>query len=307
MNLYDRKYNFLKYKKSFMFISLIFFILSILLFYVKGLNLGVDFKGGTVIEMKFDQPNNSEEIRKSLLKIDLGDVKVKEFGSNKEFLATIEQKGKNNDFVNSIKIQLEKDLNIKIDFRRVEVVGSKVSKELTIDGIYSVIIALTLMLIYIWFRFEWQFSIAAIIALTHDVFSTVGLFSLLQLEFNLATIAAILTTAGYSINDTVVIFDRVRENLRRYKSKDHYFIYNKSINETLSRTVMTSVTTLIALFIIFFFGGAVLSDFSLAMIWGVFIGTFSSIFVAVSLLTFFKIHKGEKIKDESIVPEYERD
>jgi len=184
MNLYDRKYNFLKYKKSFMFISLIFFILSILLFYVKGLNLGVDFKGGTVIEMKFDQPNNPEEIRKSLLKIDLGDVKVKEFGSNKEFLATIEQKGKNNDFVNSIKIQLEKDLNIKIDFRRVEVVGSKVSKELTIDGIYSVIIALTLMLIYIWFRFEWQFSLGSIIALVHDVIITIGVFSLIGYEFN---------------------------------------------------------------------------------------------------------------------------
>ena len=149
MSLYDRKYNFLKYKKSFMAVSLIFFVLSILLFYVKGLNLGVDFKGGTVIEMKFDQPNNSDDIRKSLVKIDLGDVKVKEFGSNKEFLATIEQKGKNNDFVNSIKIHLEKDLNKKIDFRRIEVVGSKVSKELTMDGIYSVIIALALMLVYI--------------------------------------------------------------------------------------------------------------------------------------------------------------
>ena len=163
------------------------------------------------------------------------------------------------------------------------------------------------IMIYIWFRFEWQFSIAAILALIHDVLTTVGLFSILQLEFNLATIAAILTTAGYSINDTVVIFDRVRENLRRYKSKTHYFIYNKSINETLSRTVITSVTTLLALFIIFFFGGAVLSDFALAMIWGVIIGTFSSIFVAVSLLTYFNINKGEKIDDRTNVPEYERE
>ena len=174
-------------------------------------------------------------------------------------------------------------------------------------GIYAVSLSLLAIMVYIWFRFEWQFSIAAIIALIHDVISTIGLFSVLQLEFNLATIAAILTTAGYSINDTVVIFDRVRENLRRYKSKDHYYIYNKSINETLSRTVITSVTTLIALFIIFFFGGAVLSDFALAMIWGVLIGTFSSIFVAVSILTFFDINKGEKVEDQTNVPEYERD
>jgi preprotein translocase SecF subunit len=190
--------------------------------------------------------------------------------------------------------------------RRSEFVGPVVGDELKIAGMLAVSLALLSIMVYIWFRFEWQFSIAAIIALTHDVLTTVGLFSILQLEFNLATIAAILTTAGYSINDTVVIFDRVRENLRRYKSKDHYFIYNKSINETLSRTVITSVTTLIALFIIFFFGGAVLSDFALAMIWGVLIGTFSSIFVAVSLLTFFKINKGDKVDDQSNIPEYER-
>jgi len=196
--------------------------------------------------------------------------------------------------------------NKDYEIRRSEFVGPVVGDELKTAGMLAVGLALISIMVYIWFRFEWQFSIAAIIALTHDVITTVGLFSILQLEFNLATIAAILTTAGYSINDTVVIFDRVRENLRRYKSKDHYFIYNKSINETLSRTVITSVTTLVALFIIFFFGGAVLSDFSLAMIWGVLIGTFSSIFVAVAILTFFNIDKGEKIQDEKNVPEYER-
>jgi preprotein translocase subunit SecF len=300
MNLYDRKYNFLKYKKSFMFISLIFFVLSIFLFYVKGLNLGVDFKGGTVIEMKFDQPNNSEEIRKSLLKIDLGDVKVKEFGSNKEFLATIEQKGKNNDFVNSIKIQLEKDLNIKIDFRRVEVVGSKVSKELTIDGIYSVIIALTLMLIYIWFRFEWQFSLGSIIALVHDVIITIGVFSLVGYEFNLSIVAAILTIVGYSMNDTVIIYDRIREFLRKDDKQDIINLINDSINSTLSRTLKTSGTTLLALISIYFFGGEILKGFSFVLIWGIIIGTYSSIFIASPILIYFNVKRNwEEVVDNT--------
>jgi preprotein translocase subunit SecF len=300
MNLYDRKYNFLKYKKSFMFISLIFFVLSIFLFYVKGLNLGVDFKGGTVIEMKFDQPNNSEEIRKSLLKIDLGDVKVKEFGSNKEFLATIEQKGKNNDFVNSIKNQLEKDLNIKIDFRRVEVVGSKVSKELTIDGIYSVIIALTLMLIYIWFRFEWQFSLGSIIALVHDVIITIGVFSLIGYEFNLSIVAAILTIVGYSMNDTVIIYDRIREFLRKDDKQDIINLINDSINSTLSRTLKTSGTTLLALISIYFFGGEILKGFSFALIWGIIIGTYSSIFIASPILIYFNVKRNwEEVVDNT--------
>jgi preprotein translocase subunit SecF len=300
MNLYERKYNFLKYKKSFMFISLIFFVLSIFLFYVKGLNLGVDFKGGTVIEMKFDQPNNSEEIRKSLLKIDLGDVKVKEFGSNKEFLATIEQKGKNNDFVNSIKNQLEKDLNIKIDFRRVEVVGSKVSKELTIDGIYSVIIALTLMLIYIWFRFEWQFSLGSIIALVHDVIITIGVFSLIGYEFNLSIVAAILTIVGYSMNDTVIIYDRIREFLKKDDKQDIIELINDSINSTLSRTLKTSGTTLLALISIYFFGGEILKGFSFALIWGIIIGTYSSIFIASPILIYFNVKRNwEEVVDNT--------
>lgn len=300
MSLYDRKYNFLKYKKSFMAVSLIFFVLSILLFYVKGLNLGVDFKGGTVIEMKFDQPNNSDDIRKSLLKIDLGDVKVKEFGSNKEFLATIEQKGKNNDFVNSIKIHLEKDLNKKIDFRRIEVVGSKVSKELTMDGIYSVIIALALMLVYIWFRFEWQFSLGSIIALVHDVIITIGAFSLIGYEFNLSIVAAILTIVGYSMNDTVIIYDRIREFLRKDDKQNISELINDSINSTLSRTLKTSGTTLLALISIYFFGGEILKGFSFALIWGIIIGTYSSIFIASPILIYFNVKRNwEEVVDNT--------
>ncbi len=300
MSLYGKKYNFLKYKKSFMAVSLIFFVLSILLFYIKGLNLGIDFKGGTVIEMKFDQPNNSDDIRKSLLKIDLGDVKVKEFGSNKEFLATIEQKGKNNDFVNSIKIQLEKDLNKKIDFRRIEVVGSKVSKELTMDGIYSVIIALTLMLVYIWFRFEWQFSLGSIIALVHDVIITIGVFSLIGYEFNLSIVAAILTIVGYSMNDTVIIYDRIREFLRKDDKQDIIELINDSINSTLSRTLKTSGTTLLALISIYFFGGEILKGFSFALIWGIIIGTYSSIFIASPILIYFNVKRNwEEVIDNT--------
>lgn len=300
MSFYDNKYNFLKYKNFFMGISLIFFTFSIIFFFTKGLNLGVDFKGGTVIEMKFEEMNKSEDIRKSLLKINLGDVKVKEFGSNKEFLATIEQKGKNNDFVSSIKNHLEKDLNKKVDFRRVEVVGSKISKELTRDGIYSVLLALILMLIYIWFRFEWQFSLGSIIALVHDVIITIGAFSLIGYEFNLSIVAAILTIVGYSMNDTVIIYDRIREFLKKDDQKDLDELINNSINSTLSRTLKTSGTTLLALISIYFFGGEILKGFSFALIWGILIGTYSSIFVASPILIYFKVKRNwEEVVDTS--------
>jgi preprotein translocase SecF subunit len=277
--------------------------------FFNNLNYGIDFKGGILLEVRAKnyEKSNINELRNKVLTLKAGEISIQKFGKEGDYLIRIQkQEGDQKQqiaMIEKVKLLIDNDYSI----RRSEFVGPTVGDELKIAGIYAVSLSLLAIMVYIWFRFEWQFSIAAIIALIHDVISTVGLFSFLQLEFNLATIAAILTTAGYSINDTVVIFDRVRENLRRYKSKDHYYIYNKSINETLSRTVITSVTTLIALFIIFFFGGAVLSDFALAMIWGVLIGTFSSIFVAVSILTFFDINKGEKVEDQSNVPEYERD
>ncbi|MDA9170794.1 protein translocase subunit SecF [Alphaproteobacteria bacterium] len=305
----NTNFDFLRFKKvAFLFSSLIILgtLLSLLL---NSLNYGIDFKGGILIELRAKNLNVAkiDDLRNKISSLNVGEISIQKFGKEIDFLVRIQKQ--NGDESNQIKIiDKVKEITSKdYDIRRSEFVGPVVGDELKYSGILAVCLALLAIMIYIWFRFEWQFSIAAIIALSHDVFSTVGLFSVLQLEFNLATIAAILTTAGYSINDTVVIFDRVRENLRRYKSKDHYFIYNKSINETLSRTVMTSVTTLIALFIIFFFGGAVLSDFALAMIWGVFIGTFSSIFVAVSILTFFNINKGDQIIDKANIPEYERD
>ena len=291
MNIYNKKYNFLKFKKSFLVLSTILFVISLGAFFTKGLNLGVDFKGGTVIEMKLAQPYNSEDIRKSLLKINLGDVVVKEFGSSREFLATIEKKGKDNDFVGSIKKHLESDLAREFDFRRVEVVGSKISKELTKSGLYSVVLALFLMLIYIWIRFEWQFSLGSILALIHDVVITIGAFSLVGFEFNLSIVAAILTIVGYSMNDTVVIYDRIREFLKIDDRQDIQELINDAVNSTLPRTLKTSVTTLLALVSIYVFGGEILKGFSFALIWGVLIGTYSSIFVAAPILVFFKVKR----------------
>ena len=304
----NTNFDFLHYKKIAFLFSIIIIIGTFLSLFINNLNYGIDFKGGILLELRSKDTNsaNIDELRSKISKLNAGEVSIQNFGKDIDFLVRI-QKQEGDQKEQIAMIEKVKSLTIEdYDVRRSEFVGPVVGEELKTAGVLAISLALLSIMIYIWFRFEWQFSIAAIIALTHDVLTTVGLFSILQLEFNLATIAAILTTAGYSINDTVVIFDRVRENLRRYKSKDHYFIYNKSINETLSRTVMTSVTTLIALFIIFFFGGAVLSDFSLAMIWGVLIGTFSSIFVAVSILTFFSVNKGDKIENEINVPEYER-
>ena len=300
MEFYNKKFNFLKFKKLFLILSLAIFFLSIVVFLTKGLNLGVDFKGGTVIEMKLTEPYSSEKIRKSLLKINLGDVSVKEFGSDREFLATIEKKGKNNNFVGSIKKHLEKDLNKKFDFRRVEVVGSKISKELTKDGIYSVVLALFLMLLYIWFRFEWQFSLGSILALLHDVIITIGAFSLVGFEFNLSIVAAILTIVGYSMNDTVVIYDRIREFLKIDDKQNIEELINDAINSTLSRTLKTSTTTLLALISIYLFGGEILKGFSFALIWGVLIGTYSSIFVAAPILVYFKVKRNwEEVVDDT--------
>ena len=296
--------------KIFAFLFSIFIISGTFIsLFLNNLNYGIDFKGGILLEVRAKnvEKSNINELRQKVLTLDAGEISIQNFGKEGDFLIRIQkQDGDQKQQIAMIE-KVQNLINSDYSIRRSEFVGPTVGDELKTAGIYAVSLSLLAIMVYIWFRFEWQFSIAAIIALVHDVISTIGLFSVLQLEFNLATIAAILTTAGYSINDTVVIFDRVRENLRRYKSKDHYYIYNKSINETLSRTVITSVTTLIALFIIFFFGGAVLSDFALAMIWGVLIGTFSSIFVAVSILTLFDINKGEKIEDQTNVPEYERD
>ena len=292
---------FLKFKFFALLFSLILIVITFSSLFLNGLNLGIDFKGGILVEFRSIENKvvNISDFRKDAKSLGLGEVSVQEFGKNTDVLLRVQkQEGGNKEQVEALN-KIKNFFKDEYTIRRTEFVGPVVGEELKEAGVTAVLLSLFLILIYIWFRFEWQFSIAAIFALSHDVLTTIGLFSLLNLEFNLAIVAALLTTAGYSINDTVVGFDRVRENLRRYKSQQNIVIYNRSINETLSRTVITSLTTLLALFVIYFFGGAVLKDFALAMIWGVVIGTYSSIFIAVSSLTFFKIYKGSEDKDKS--------
>ena len=283
-------------------LSLILFVLSVILIFFKGLNYGIDFKGGTLIELR---SNNIEatSIRDTLKNMDLGDVNVKKFGKEGDFLIKVEQKEDNNKLIPEIKKNLLESLNSEVNFRRVENVGPKVSAELLQSGIIAISLSLAAMLFYIWVRFEWQFSIGSIVALFHDVIITLGIFSLLSLEINLSIIAAVLTIVGYSMNDTVVIYDRIRENLGKYHKLDISNIANLSINETLSRTIITSVTTLLALLSIFILGGEILRGFSFAMILGVLIGTYSSIFVASPILKFFKVsYKTLEKEEEKIVP-----
>lgn len=290
-NIYNKNISFLKFYKQFYLFSFLLIVISFISFFSKGLNLGIDFKGGTVIEMQFDKKYLATNIREALIQQELGDVKVKEFGNNQTFLAIFEKKSGKSDFIPNVKTQLEKSLTETINFRRVEMVGPKISKELTKSGIYAVLIALILMLFYIWLRFEWQFSLGSILALLHDVMLTLGAFSIIGFEFNLSIIAAILTIVGYSMNDTVVIYDRIRENLKKDDKSDLLDLINISVNETLPRTLKTSITTLLALIAIYFFGGEILRGFSFALIWGVIVGTYSSIFIAAPLILIFNVKR----------------
>jgi preprotein translocase subunit SecF len=290
---------FNKFYTHFNIISLILVILSLILLTFKGLNYGIDFKGGTLIELRSSDNNiNVSNLRDNLNQMDLGDVSVKKFGNDQDYLIKFENKNDSKNIIEEIRSNLDKSFGNNFDFRRVENVGPKVSAELLKSGVIAISVALALMLIYIWIRFEWQFSLGAIIALFHDVIITLGLFSLLSLEINLSIIAAILTIVGYSMNDTVVIFDRVRENLRKYSDIKIFELTNISINETLSRTLITSITTLLALFSIFFFGGEILKGFSLAMIFGVIFGTYSSIYIANIVLVRLKVSQKTILKEE---------
>ncbi len=283
-------------------ISVVLFLISIILILFKGLNYGIDFKGGTLIELRSTNIEVSS-IRDTLKMMELGDVNVKKFGKEGDFLIKVEQQGDNNKLIPEIKKNLSDNLNSDVNFRRVENVGPKVSAELLQSGILAISLSLAAMLFYIWVRFEWQFSIGSIIALFHDVIITLGIFSFLSLEINLSIIAAVLTIVGYSMNDTVVIYDRIRENLGKYHKLDISDIANLSINETLARTIITSVTTLLALFSIFILGGEILRGFSFAMILGVLIGTYSSIFVASPILKYFKVsYKTIEKEEEKIIP-----
>ncbi|MDA8846145.1 protein translocase subunit SecF [Candidatus Pelagibacter sp.] len=292
--------NFNKFYKLFNLISLSLVVASVLLLFFKGLNFGVDFKGGTLIELRSNDKNiNVTSLRQSFNKMNLGDFNVKKFGNENDFLIKIEKKDTSANAIEVIKKDLTSSLGGSFNFRRVENVGPKVSSELLKSGIIAIALSLAAMLFYIWIRFEWQFSLGAILALFHDVIITLGLFSLFSLEINLSIVAAVLTIVGYSMNDTVVIYDRVRENLRKFSDIKIYELTNISINETLSRTIITSATTLLALVSIYLFGGEILKGFSLAMIMGVVFGTYSSIYIANPILVKLRVSQKTILKEDS--------
>jgi preprotein translocase subunit SecF len=299
------KYNFSTHFNKANLFSLIIFSLSVILIFFKGLNYGIDFKGGTLIELRVSDKNISiSEIRYLFQQNISGDLNVKEFGEKGDFLVKVEKTSLNNpDFIPNLKSEIKKNMTAEVEFRRVENVGPKVSSELLRSGIIAIVLSLAAMLFYIWIRFEWQFSLGSILAIFHDVIITIGIFSVMSFEINLSIIAAVLTIVGYSMNDTVVIYDRIRENLSKFNRIPINDISNLSINETLSRTIITSVTTLLALLSIFILGGQILKGFSFAMILGVLIGTYSSIFVAAPVLKFFKVsYKTMQKEDEEILP-----
>ena len=291
--------SFNRFYNQFNILSAIMIVISLLLLIFKGLNFGIDFKGGTLIELRSSETKiNVSSLRDNLSQMNLGDISVKKFGNDQDYLIKFENKDDKQNVVEDIRTKFDESFGNNFDFRRVENVGPKVSAELLRSGIIAISVSLAIMLIYIWIRFEWQFSLGAITALFHDVIITLGLFSLLNLEINLSIIAAVLTIVGYSMNDTVVIFDRVRENLRKYSDIKIFELTNISINETLSRTLITSITTLLALISIFLFGGEILKGFSLAMIFGVIFGTYSSIYIANTILVRLKVSQKTILKDE---------
>ena len=293
------KYFFNKYYNLSNIISLTLFIISIFFLLFKGLNYGVDFKGGTLIEIRLDTSDHSvSKVRDVFSKSNLSNLNIKNFGNGKDYIIKFQKQNLNDpEFINNLKNEISKSFP-DINFRRVENVGPKVSSELLKSSIIAITISLVAMLFYIWIRFEWQFSLGAILALFHDVIITLGIFSFLSLEINLSIVAAVLTIVGYSMNDTVVIYDRVRDNLKKYANIKIFELTNQSINETLSRTVLTSVTTLLALFSIFFLGGEILRGFSFAMILGVIIGTYSSIFIANPILVNLNVSHSTVVKKE---------
>tara|TARA_B100000214_G_scaffold271327_1_gene201647 strand:- start:592 stop:1473 length:882 start_codon:yes stop_codon:yes gene_type:complete len=289
--------NFNKFFRLFNILSVVLIICSILLLIFKGLNFGIDFKGGTLIELRTNDKNiNVSSLRDTLNSMNLGDINVKKFGNESDFLIKIENTDK--DTIKLFKENLTELSGSSFNFRRVENVGPKVSTELLRSGIIAIGLSLAAMLFYIWIRFEWQFSLGAILALFHDVLVTLGLFSLFSLEINLSIVAAVLTIVGYSMNDTVVIYDRVRENLKKFSDIKIFELTNISINETLSRTIITSATTLLALISIYLFGGEILKGFSLAMIMGVTFGTYSSIYIANPILVKLRVSQKTILKED---------
>ena len=297
------KISFVENRKKFFILSLFFAIISIFSLWIKELNFGIDFKGGLLVEIKHENNIELEVLRNNIVELNYGDFTLQKLdNSNDNFLIKIElssdMKGNQETLIAKLKEKIQNNFEGKVDYRRIEYVGPTVSKELIMTGIIAILIAIFSMLIYIWFRFELPFAVGAVLALIHDTILTIGMFSITSLEFNLSTVAAILLIIGYSMNDTVVVYDRVRENLKKFKKLDTFSLLNKSINETLSRTINTTATTILALLALFIFGGNIIKDFSLAMIWGIVIGTYSSILIATPILLNMKIRTANKESEE---------
>ncbi|MDP7546780.1 MAG: protein translocase subunit SecF [Alphaproteobacteria bacterium] len=293
---------FIHWRKPAMAISAALVLLSAVLAFTPGPNFGIDFRGGILIEVQTEGPAELRDMRAKLGGLGLGEVSLQEFGANDTVLIRIEKQPGDATAQQKAVAKVRNALGDGLDYRRTEFVGPKVSGELIEAGAIAIALAVVLMLIYIWFRFEWHFGVGAVVALIHDVALSIGMFAITQMEFNLSTIAALLTIVGYSINDTVVVYDRVRENLRKFKTMDLAEVLNLAINDTLSRTSMTSVTTLLALVALFVFGGAVIQGFVFAMIWGVVVGTYSSIFIAAPLLIVLGLgdrHRGGEDRGEA--------
>ena len=288
----DTKIPFMRYRMPALIGSIIACILSVGLFAAVGMNYGIDFRGGTMVELRFNEARSIGEIRQEVGNLGLGDVQIVEFGEPTDVLIRVEEQPGGEEAQQLAVIQLRELYGNDAEFRRVEVVGPRVSGELAQAGLIAVVVALLAIMIYIWLRFEWHFAIGAVLCTLHDVVLTIGLYSATQLDFNLTSIAAVLTIVGYSLNDTVVVYDRVRENLRRYKRLPMPELIDLSINQMLSRTLMTSVTTLLALIALFIFGGEVIRSFTFAMIWGIVVGTYSSIFIAAPLLITLNLRPG---------------
>ena len=295
---------FIQYSRLSFIVSALAVMASLVLFFALDLNYGIDFRGGTLIEIRTKEGVAADigDLRTRIGELGLGDVQIQEFGGPSDVLIRIEQQPGGEGTQQRAVTAVKQALGDRVDYRRVEVVGPTVSGELKMSGAIAVFAAIVAVLLYIWFRFEWQFSIGAVAALVHDVVLTIGIFCSIQLEFSLSIIAAILTIVGYSLNDTVVVYDRVRENLRKFKKMGLIELLNLSLNETLSRTVLTSVSTLLALGSLYILGGEVVRGFTFAMIWGVLVGTYSSIFIAAPLLLWLGVRRdwsglgGTKVK-----------
>ncbi|MBE6459290.1 MAG: protein translocase subunit SecF [Alphaproteobacteria bacterium] len=288
----DTTIDFMKARKLTYALSTLMIVLSIVCITIKGFNYGIDFSGGILIEIKSEQAIDVENIRKELNTVNLEDINIQTIGeTGDEIMIRAQAKDMSEKEQMAAVNEIKKVLGSDYEYRRVELVGPQVGGELKKDGIIASVIAILAISVYIWFRFEWQFAVGAMIGLIHDIITTLGLLSLLDFDFSLTTVAAILTLAGYSVNDTVVTYDRIRENLRKYKKMPQYDLLNKSINDIFSRTILTGFTTLLASLALLIWGGDTLRSFSFTIAWGVVVGTYSSIYVSAVMLNLFDLRK----------------